>query len=1458
MSDVAYCKIFPPIGIARLGDSTDPDGWFVGPDLDNPRPHQTPGFKFRDLQGHIKRQAARFRIVAFDSNDSALRELTDAEATIHWTVALANKKAAWFEFRGTNAALAVHRGESDVPRPRNFGIGTLTLEGDAPHNRYVPSSDRAEHLEIRPRPCEISGISRATIDDDKGSQFRFVGRFKKVVSVELGELRTDEAGRLLVLGGRGRSDAVDEEGRGIKSERWIRNYANNDDWFDDISDGPVTARVTLRDGNSTVEVRGGAWVIVAPPDFAPDVTNLVTLYDVMEEVALLNSGLVNPTTPTPRTPELVSFVDDIAPLLKRLHSYRWVNSMGLRGHGFGKPGDFQTPGEMDKYLPELSDPQSPQGAQLRSRIFALVREPAYQRGPGTTDRYDTPEAVAQATGIYMPPLAGDEGDPVPGSPTTWLSVSYLQYERLKAWHAGRFRQTSSPATTSATPSLKDRLDRLCQSALGACAGGAFYPGIEMTAIAREPDLYCEAFRLSHERLSAGDVTKYMALPWQADFWECQTHWWPAQRPDDVVTEEQFEQLLRSFTEEVSGTFKQQFDRVLFNRDRWDRGIGRRSRPSLQYIQSRLLPEPGIDSAAEYIELLCARRLPEMDPRFPRFRRADSLVNLLIGVTTLGEFEPLAQAAWPNGQSGERLPSPWRLQFVWQERLDAYAGLYFHVSIPSPDTVLGDSAMSAPVRGCERRDDDGTSTVDVSSETLRSSHLLAGVITSGSSAIPNRNALDAMPAIPPGDVVRREWKALRLQNPQIAARVLGLYASAVANSIVKQVKVCLSEHPASSGTAIALREALIGASVSAIEQSNPQDFDNEDPVFKSLRGLQLIEQLTDLLYLRATNWSGDMDMVNDWQRHGFVVETERIFKVPNEEAHVVAQVERERPKYDGRSFRDYFYYLMNIQEFADFEPYAKRLAETILESAQRLIDETGLFDTSHPESFVEYSREGFGAKLEEIYELLRQQAATADGWRTGRTREEWIRAMLDRAPFNQTDGAWLRFVANAGPSDSVRGLLFQVWSDEVGNGDPSLHHGNLYTTLLTSLGVKLPAVSSRAYADNPDIDESWFIGPVFQLAISLHSEAFFPELLGMTLFLEWEVLSLVPGVKGREYIGIDAQFWRMHVGIDNASHGHGAMARQAVELYLDEVLKDSGEVAMQAEWKRIWRGFVAFATAGYDYFQNKDGQDDLTLTRLHPGTPEDRIKSIVGKKAHYGSLNHLAKRLGNHRMNDLFGDPDVFVDELVHSPWVVPGNPDESKLLSYLTTFRGPMYKVFDERDLIFWRNWIEWLGLEGDTPAVKRYVTKAESMLVLLSELRELARGTEGHRRYRLSSLDAVSKPLSTNRRPTVSDLFERGDLRELMRALKDPENGWIVPFRPAESPIVLDLASAGRAMGRALDRRFVSLGNQIARQVLIKWIEAGCPIPGETAPSKLETLPKPVWRADRLFVQQLGMGAVH
>ena len=114
---LAYAKIYPGIGFARVGNC--PDQFVLGPEVPG-RPADAEG-RFKDRQGRIKRQAARFRVYGFDADGVVLRELTAAEADITWTVHLANKKAAWAEFRGAAAEAKANAGGNPLPL-RNAAI----------------------------------------------------------------------------------------------------------------------------------------------------------------------------------------------------------------------------------------------------------------------------------------------------------------------------------------------------------------------------------------------------------------------------------------------------------------------------------------------------------------------------------------------------------------------------------------------------------------------------------------------------------------------------------------------------------------------------------------------------------------------------------------------------------------------------------------------------------------------------------------------------------------------------------------------------------------------------------------------------------------------------------------------------------------------------------------------------------------------------------------------------------------------------------------------------------------------------------------------------------------------------------------------------------------------------------------------------------------------------------------
>jgi hypothetical protein len=131
-------------------------------------------------------------------------------------------------------------------------------------NASIPAERRGE-LEIDPGERMISRAApEPVVLADPNTQVPFIP--------DLGELRLDDAGRLLFLGGLASRDQ--------RQPRRLRSMNTRTTiWFDDVSDGSVKARIRFADG-SFVDA-DAAWVVAGPPDFAPSVGNAVSLYDLL-------------------------------------------------------------------------------------------------------------------------------------------------------------------------------------------------------------------------------------------------------------------------------------------------------------------------------------------------------------------------------------------------------------------------------------------------------------------------------------------------------------------------------------------------------------------------------------------------------------------------------------------------------------------------------------------------------------------------------------------------------------------------------------------------------------------------------------------------------------------------------------------------------------------------------------------------------------------------------------------------------------------------------------------------------------------------------------------------------------------------------------------------------------------------------------------------------------------------
>lgn len=627
-------KIHPSIGIARLGNSPElylapettgglPIDCNSGGTVDGP---EQPVSRFKDSQQRIKRQGARFRVFVYDDASPGGREaqigdtvsvlnptsgqlLQGTLTDVVWTVYLANKKSSWYEFKETAGE---HGYAPDHPL-RNAGI---------------QNADSRQKLIIDPGPQTVgvtgAGGAPNSAQFAQGQNPGVPQTFPPPLSpnsiTTLGEIMANPQGnyaRLVVLGGNGNSGSV-EQGLG---QPVIKSFANNDGWFDDVSDGPVTAQlvvnVTSIDSRpippadlpqtTTVTVDASSWVVVGYPRYAPEIVDVVTMDDVVYDLSIRNFafntymyGVPPFQCDAPPPADLATwrkaarwnpnyypyFWRDVWPILSRPFDYQYVMDFDALTGGDPHETARGSGGNMDPdqiSIPPFhgEDPQeSAYRTQHRRFVYHMLRQPGMENTLEVPGYRPNPQLKSRA----MPFLCGD--NPLSNTAASkFLRLTDTQLFILHQWAEGKFINERMEEMPPQPPQPGVELDR---GSLGNMLGGAFMPGGECCWIIRNPAIYSGSYRINQAPytpgglsqpavvagastsanlaagLEPGDLTKYDAVPWQADFNECSTqmidityedwnqiypastgdpvvpdpeltYWWPAHRPMQVNT-----------------------------------------------------------------------------------------------------------------------------------------------------------------------------------------------------------------------------------------------------------------------------------------------------------------------------------------------------------------------------------------------------------------------------------------------------------------------------------------------------------------------------------------------------------------------------------------------------------------------------------------------------------------------------------------------------------------------------------------------------------------------------------------------------------------------------------------------------------------------------------------------------------------------------------------------------------
>ena len=278
-----------------------------------------------------------------------------------------------------------------------------------------------------------------------------------------------------------------------------------------------------------------------------------------------------------------NFQRDILPIIQRIKGYQWVSNVQSMSAFFANNFDFTDNSTAE---PALSN---------RQNYFDYFRKP---NGEGATPPITSEKQQKLFKGdttydFPMMPLNSGSNSVSEDTIVKFLALNETQYFLLEQWANGKF---DSDPNYNPEDDL-DTVHPLDAASVGNCVGLPMCPGIEVTWTVQNPKIYESAYVIKHAQdkggyndngltpmrdecegggCEPGDLTKRMACPWQADFFQCTiqyvnftdpttnkipldagsggkggqkipkpptyySYWWPPQSPWDVLTGETTEE-----------------------------------------------------------------------------------------------------------------------------------------------------------------------------------------------------------------------------------------------------------------------------------------------------------------------------------------------------------------------------------------------------------------------------------------------------------------------------------------------------------------------------------------------------------------------------------------------------------------------------------------------------------------------------------------------------------------------------------------------------------------------------------------------------------------------------------------------------------------------------------------------------------------------------------------------------
>lgn len=272
-------------------------------------------------------------------------------------------------------------------------------------------------------------------------------------------------------------------------------------------------------------------------------------------------------------------------------------------------------------------------------------------------------------------------------------------------------------------------------------------------------------------------------------------------------------------------------------------------------------------------------------------------------------------------------------------------------------------------------------------------------------------------------------------------------------------------------------------------------------------------------------------------------------------------------------------------------------------------------------------------------------------------------LLKVAPVKLVDGSWLYgLVRHWEKAQYHDGII--TYLEELGLGEAKGNHVCMYQQLLQQYGLH-----DTAYILTDDFYEQ----AVVQLALGYASDTYLPEIIGFNLGYEQLPLHLMISNYELNELGIDAQYFNVHITIDNLHSGHAKRAIQAVKNMVGHDL---------TRWERIKKGY-ALNNMGWSSTQMIK-QFDLDETMIE----------MLRQKARVGQFVHQNKcQFAGQTINQWLSQPEKmaeFLNELQQRKWLIRGQAaDQSPFWRMIIDPNGKMFGVFNHFEKQIISDWIQ-------------------------------------------------------------------------------------------------------------------------------------------------------------------------